>query len=325
MDNVVRWGVLGSAKIAREHLCPAIHLSTNGEFVALATRSKEKARPFLEQYPGLTIHGSYEDLLADSGVDAIYIPLPNHMHVEWTERALNAGKHVLCEKPIALRAPEIDRLIALRDKTGLRAAEAFMVVHHPQWLFVRDQVAGGAIGTLRFVQGSFAFNNATEPDNIRNRADAGGGALRDIGVYPSVTTRFVTGQEPVDVQSKIEWDRGIDATAIVTARFPRFELQFYCSMRAGARQEMVFHGTDGFITVTAPFNSGLYDGEVVRLRRSDGAETTTRFVGAQHYLLQINAFNRSVLAGESFPCTLEFSRGNQVMIDMIYDAAVTER
>ncbi len=321
MSGFVRWGVLGAAKIAREHLCPAIHGSTGGAFTALATSSPDKAQPFLERYPGLKVHQSYEALLADPEIDAVYIPLPNHLHVEWSERALKAGKHVLCEKPIALNAAEIDRLIAARDSTGLVAAEAFMVTHHPQWLYVREQVRNGAIGQLQFVQGAFSFNNAAQPDNIRNRADAGGGALRDIGVYPSVVTRFVTEQEPVEVQASIEWERGIDAGATVLSRFPDFSLQFYCSMRLGARQEMVFHGTDGFLRVIAPFNAGLYDGETVVLRRGDGTETTKRFLNSHQYLRQINAFNRAVLEGEAFPCTLEFSRANQEMIDRIYEAA----
>lgn len=318
MNEHVRWGVLGAAKIAREQLCPAIHQSRKGTMAALATRDPAKAAPYLERYPGLTVHDSYEKLLSDPDIDAVYIPLPNHMHVEWTLRTLAAGKHVLCEKPIALRAQEIDTLIAERDRTGLVAAEAFMVTHHPQWIRVQELVRSGAIGDLRFVQGSFSFNNGDQPENIRNRADAGGGALRDIGVYPSVTTRFVTGREPEDVHSHIDWDAGIDATAAVLAHFPGFSLQFYCSMRMGLRQEMVFHGSEGFITVTAPFNARLYDGSVLRIRRSDGTETTERFVAENHYMLQIEAFNESVLEGTPFPCTLEFSRGNQRMIDMIY-------
>lgn len=323
MSSIVRWGVLGAAKIAREHLCPAIHGSSHGTLAALATRDTARAAPFLERYPGLRIHGTYDELLKDPEVDAVYIPLPNHMHVEWTVRTLQAGKHVLCEKPIALNAAEIDQLIAERDRTGLVAAEAFMVTHHPQWHRVREVVTSGEIGELRFVQGSFSFNNGSQGNNIRNRADAGGGALRDIGVYPSVTTRFVTGQEPEEVHSTITWDKGIDATATVLARFSGFTLQFYCSMRMGPRQEMVFHGTRGFVSVSAPFNAGLYDGSVIRIRRDDDTERTERFVADQHYLLQIDAFNRSIRTGEPFPCTLEFSRGNQRMIDMIYAAATS--
>ncbi len=321
MNNTVRWGVLGAAKIAREHVCPALHEARNGHFTALATRSPEGAANWLEQYPGLTIHGHYEELLADPNVDAVYIPLPNHMHVEWTTRAVEAGKHVLCEKPIALKAEEIDQLIAARDRSGLVVAEAFMVTHHPQWLRVREILASGEIGTLKMVQGAFSFNNGDQKDNIRNRADAGGGALRDIGVYPAVTTRFVTGEEPTEISSRIEWENGIDATASVQARFPGFAMEFYCSMRMSPRQEMYFHGTDGFIAVEAPFNAGLYDGERIRVRGADGTERIERFAGTRQYVLQAEAFNRSVLTDEPYPCTLEFSRGNQVMIDGIYGAA----
>lgn len=321
MEYSIRWGVLGQAKIAREHLCPAIHEASLGSFQALATRSPESARVFVEQYPGLRIHSSYEALLNDPDIDAVYIPLPNHMHVEWTRRALEAGKHVLCEKPIALEAHEIDELIALRNRSGLVAAEAFMVTHHPQWHRVREILQSGEIGELRVVQGAFSFDNSSEGDNIRNRADTGGGALRDIGVYPTVTTRFVTGKEPQSVSSTIEWENGIDATASVQADFPGFRLEFYCSMRLGARQEMYFHGTRGFIAVEAPFNAGLYDGERIRIRANDGQERIERFAGTRQYVLQIEAFNRSVLTGEPFPCSLEFSRGNQEMIDSIYSAA----
>ena len=161
-------------------------MSDRGEIAAIASRTPGKAAAMAAPYGAVRLHDSYEALLADPGVDAIYIPLPNHQHVEWTAKCLEAGKHVLCEKPIALRAEEIDGLIALRDRTGLVAAEAFMVTHHPQWIRARELVAEGAIGTLRQVQGAFSFFN-DDPGNIRNRADLAGGALRDIGVYPCIS------------------------------------------------------------------------------------------------------------------------------------------
>ncbi len=221
-DRRVRWGILGAAKIAREWVVPAIHMSDRGEVAAIASRTPGKAAAMAAPYGEVTLHDDYEALLADPGVDAVYVPLPNGAHVEWTAKCLEAGKHVLCEKPIALKAEEIDPLIALRDRTGLLAAEAFMVSHHPQWLRARELVADGAIGRLLQVQGAFTFNNP-DPDNIRNRADLGGGALRDIGVYPCISTRFVTGAEPLAVPyAAIEWDAGIDATARVEAAFPGF-------------------------------------------------------------------------------------------------------
>lgn len=315
----LRWGILGTAKIARDWVAPAIHMSDRGVLAAIASTTPGKGEAMAAPY-GARVHATYDALLADPEIDAVYIPLPNGDHVEWTAKCLEAGKHVLCEKPIALKAAEIDGLIALRDRTGLVAAEAFMVTHHPQWLRVRDMLAAGAIGRLRHVQGSFSFFN-DDPANIRNQASLGGGALRDIGVYPCVTTRFVTGAEPVSATAEIDWDAGIDATARVRAAFPDFHLDFYVSMRMAGRQLMTFHGDTGWLTVHAGFNAGAYGDEVLELRASDSALVLERFPRADQYRAQADAFNASVLDGAPFACPLEFSRGNQAMIDMIYAAA----
>jgi predicted dehydrogenase len=319
MDGTVRWGILGAAKIAREWLAPAIHMSTRGAVAAVASREPGRAAAMAEPYGARVIRG-YEALLDDPEIDAVYIPLPKGQHVEWTAKCLAAGKHVLCEKPIALEAGEIDELIRLRDETGLVAAEAFMVVHHPQWLRVRELLAEGAVGRLMHVQGAFSFFN-DDPGNIRNMPELGGGALRDIGVYPSVTSRFVTGAEPVRVHAQIDWDMGIDATARVWAAFPEFTMDFYVSMRMAPRQEMTFHGDDGWLSVRAPFNAGAYGDEVLELRTDDGRVLRERFPRADQYRAQIDAFNASVLEGVPYACPLEFSHGNQRMIDMIYAAA----
>jgi predicted dehydrogenase len=319
MDQV-RWGILSAAKIAREWVCPGIHTSERGVVAAVASRTPGKGEALAAPY-GARTHATYEALLDDPEVDAIYIPLPNHDHVEWTLKALDAGKHVLTEKPIALRAEEIDALIAARDRTGKLAAEAFMVTHHPQWLRARELVRGGAIGRLRQVQSGFSFF-LLDPSNIRNDASRGGGALRDIGVYPTVSTRFVTGAEPVAIShAEIDWDMGIDAAARVMAAFPDFHLDFYVSMRMAPRQTMVFHGETGVLTVRAPFNAYAYADQVLELRDAEGRITLERFGQAEQYRAQANAFNASVLEGAPYGCTLEFSRGNQTMIDMIYDAA----
>jgi len=313
--------VLGAAKIAREWVVPGIHMSDRGELAAIASKTPGKAEAMAGPYGEVRLHQSYEALLADPGVDAVYIPLPNDAHVAWTAKCLEAGKHVLCEKPIALKAAEIDPLIALRDRTGLVAAEAFMVNHHPQWIRARELVQGGAIGTLRQVQGAFSFFN-DDPANIRNMASLGGGALRDIGVYPAISTRFVSGAEPEAVPfAAIEWDRGIDATVRAAVRFPGFGLQFYVSMRMAPRQLMTFHGETGWLSVHAPYNAGAYGDPVLELRTREAEVVLERFPRSDHYRAQIDAFNASVLDGAPFPCTLEFSRGNQAMIDMIYAAA----
>jgi predicted dehydrogenase len=320
MADHLRWGILGAALIARTDLAPAIHLAKGGVLAALATRDPARAAPFLARYPGLRIHDSYDALLADPDIDAVYIPLPNDMHVDWSIRAAEAGKHVLCEKPIALAASEIDRLIAAREATGRLIAEAFMVVHHPQWARVRDLLDGGAIGRLAHVAGVFTYFNDDAGD-IRNQSAHGGGGLRDIGVYPCVTTRFATRAEPDRIAADLRWENGVDTAARVWAEFPGFTLSFYCGMRMIRRQEMLFHGSDGWLKLTAPFNARVYGEAVLEWRRADGTESIERFPTEDQYERQIAAFNRAVRRGTDFPCPLEFSRGNQAMIDAIFAAA----
>lgn len=320
MAERVRWGVLGAAKIAREWVVPAIHNSGRGVLAAVASRQPTRALGLAEPYGQVAIHDSYEALLADPGVDAVYVPLPNGQHVEWTAKCLEAGKHVLCEKPIALHAADIEGLIALRDRTGLVAAEAFMMVHHPQWQRARALVSGGAIGRLAQVQAAFSFFN-DDPGNIRNLPELGGGALRDIGVYPTISIRLVTGAEPTAARAVVDWHRGIDATARVALDFPEFGADFYVSMRMAPRQSITFHGDEGWLTLHAPWNPDAYGDAVLELRRPDGRLEIDRFPRSDHYRAQIDAFNASVLDGAAYPCPLEFSRGNQAAIDMIYAAA----
>ncbi len=316
-DNQVSWGVLGAAVIARDWVCPAIHLSKAGRIAAVASRTMEKAMALAEPYGEVQTYSDYDAFLADPDIDAVYVPLPNSDHVKWTAKCLDAGKHVLCEKPIALKAEEIDDLIKLRDQSGLVVAEAFMVVHHPQWHRVRELIQDGRIGSLRHVQGAFSFFN-DDPENIRNRPEFGGGALRDIGVYPSVTARFVTGEEPLRTRARIDWENNIDASARVWADFPSFTMDFYVSMRMALHQRMVFHGDKAVLTVHAPFNAKLYGDDVIEIRDADGKRQLERFPLVDQYTVQIDNFNAAVLAGARFQCPLEFSRGNQRLIDMIY-------
>ncbi len=322
MTKTLRWGILGAAKFAREHMGPAIHMAPYNDLVAIATSSAEKATPFQAMRPGMMVHLDYDDLLNDPNVDAVYIPLPNHMHIEWAKRAIAAGKHVLCEKPISMQASEIDELIALRDASNLLVAEAYMIVHHPQWHYARELVQSGAIGTLIQVDGVFSYNNAADVDNIRNRSDAGGGGLRDIGVYTFGSTRFVTGQEPTEVQfADIKWENGIDAWAHVAAKFPDFRFSGVTSMRMAPRQEMNFHGDKGWIKLTAPFNPSVFDQAEVHLMRDDMVVETKRFPTVNHYVNQVVNFRAAVIDGATYPCPLEFSRGTQAMIDMAFDKA----
>lgn len=322
MTKILRWGILGAAKFAREHMGPAIHMAPHNDLVAIATSSTEKAAPFQAMRLGIQVHLAYGDLLNDPDVDAVYIPLPNHMHIEWAKRAIAAGKHVLCEKPISMQVSEIDELIALRDASNLLVAEAYMIVHHPQWHYARELVQSGAIGTLIQVDGVFSYNNATDLNNIRNRADAGGGGLRDIGVYTFGSTRFVTGQEPDEIQlSEIKWENGIDAWAHVAAKFPDFRFSGVTSMRMAPRQEMNFHGDKGWVKLTAPFNPSVFDQAEVHLMRNDMVVETKRFPTVNHYVNQVVNFRAAVIDGATYPCPLEFSRGTQAMIDMAFEKA----
>ncbi|PBB81914.1 MULTISPECIES: Gfo/Idh/MocA family oxidoreductase [unclassified Mesorhizobium] len=317
-----RWGVLSTAKIGREQLLPAIVDSENGVLSAIASRDLAKARALGERFGARHAFGSYEELLASKEVDGVYIPLPTSQHVEWTAKAIEAGKHVLVEKPLALDAKDIPPLIKLRDEKNVLVCEAFMVVYHPQWIKVRDLIASGAIGRLRHVQGAFSYYNV-DPTNMRNQLDLGGGALPDIGVYPTVSTRFSTGKEPVRVQATIERDKtfGTDIYSSIRADFGDFELSFYLSTQMAARQVMVFHGEKGFIEVFGPFNAGLYDHHRIELHNQNHTEAQVfRFPGTQQYRLECEAFVRAAQGGKERVFTLEESVLNQKVIDAIFRA-----
>ena len=320
MSKTLNWGILGASHFALNQMGPAIHQARGVRLVALATSSVEKAAPFQAFCPDLKVHLSYDDLLADETIEAVYIPLPNHLHVDWVKKALRAGKHVLCEKPIALQANEIDELIALRDDTGLLAAEAYMIVHHPQWQRARALYQGGAIGNLVHVDGVFSYFN-DDAANIRNRPETGGGGIRDIGVYTYGSARFVTGQEPEKItHTHIKWENDVDVFAHILADFPGFTYSAITSMRMANRQEMVFHGDKGVMRLNAPFNAELFAEPKVTIYRPDRTDLVERFPSERHYVNQVENFVLSVRTGADYPWTLENARGTQSMIDMIFEA-----
>jgi len=327
MSKPVRWGILGAANFARQHMAPAIHVAREAELAALATSSAERAAPFVAFCPGLKIHNSYEALLADPTIDAVYIPLPNHMHAEWTLKALAAGKHVLTEKPIAMRANEIDSLIAAREASGLLAAEAYMIVHHPQWLRARALVQAGAIGKVTHVDAAFCYDNRNDTGNIRNRPETGGGGIRDIGVYTYGSVRFVMGAEPEALQSRLILENGVDTWAQVTGTMAgplgRFTYSAITSMRMFPRQEVTFQGDGGMIRMATPFNPGVFGEAQLELHQPGMSVTTERWPGINHYILQVEAFCASVRTGAAYPCPLEFTQGTQAMIDQIFAGAET--
>lgn len=327
MGKAVRWGILGAAKFAREHMAPAIHAAVGADLVALATSDPAKAAGFEAFRPGLRLHSSYDALLADPDIDAVYVPLPNHLHVEWSLKALAAGKHVLCEKPMTLRAEDFNAIIAARDASGLLAAEAFMIVHHPQWQRAREWLLAGEIGQLRHVDAAFSYNNETDSGNIRNRPETGGGGIRDIGVYTFGSARFVTGAEPVDLSARLRFENDIDVFAdvagVMEGPLGRFTYRSMTAMRFYNRQCVVFQGDKGMIRLEGgPFNANVNDLAEVELHRFGNQTLTERFPGLNHYTLQVEAFGRSIREGTAYPCPLEFSRGTQAMIDRVFAVAV---
>ena len=324
--QTVKWGVLGAAKFAREYMAPAIHAAHGAELYALATSDRAKAEGFQDFCPGLKVHASYDALLADPAVEVVYIPLPNHLHVLWTLKALAAGKHVLTEKPIALHAHEVDQIMHARDAAGKLAAEAFMIVFHPQWRRAKQLVEEGAIGRVLHVDAAFSYDNRADTDNIRNRPETAGGGVRDIGVYTYGSVRFVTGAEPDHLQARVITENDVDVWAQVTGTMTgpggKFTYSAMTSMRLFVRQEVVFQGETGLIRVTAPFNTNVFG--VARLEwHSEGLTMREeRWPADNHYVLQVEAFCRSVTTGVPYACSLEFVRGTQAMIDQVFAVAV---
>ena len=321
-----RWGILSTAKIGRDHVVPALQDAENGVVTAIASRDEQKSRALADRFGVPYAFGSYEEMLASDVIDGVYIPLPTSQHVEWAVKAADAGKHVLVEKPLALKAADIAPVIAARDRNHVLVSEAFMVTYHPQWLKVRELIAEGAVGRLRHVQGAFTYYNV-DARNMRNRPELGGGGLPDIGVYPTVAARFSTGREPLRLQATVERDPkfGTDIYACVKAEFDGFDLTFYCATQMAARQIMVFHGDKGFIEVHAPFNAGLYDHHRIELHNRNHTEATVfRFPDTRQYRLEAETFARAA-QGEDVPVfTLEDSVRNQKVIDAIYRAADVE-
>lgn len=323
---MVRFGILSTAKIARDAVIPAIQDAQTAVVTAIASRDFTKARALADRFGIPHAFGSYEEMLASDTIDAVYVPLPTAQHVEWTIKAADAGKHVLCEKPIALRASDIEPLIAARDRNDVVVTEAFMVTYAPVWRKVRELLALGAIGKLKHVQGVFTYFN-DDPENMRNIPALGGGALPDIGVYPTITTRFVTGMEPSRVQATIERDPrfGTDVYSSVRADFGSFEMSFYVSTQMALRQSMVFHGTEGFLEVKSPFNGERYGAEEIELtNQGHGESRSFRFQDSRQYRRQVEAFARAVAGDRAEVMTLESSVLNQKLIDAVYRASTKD-
>ncbi|HEX2626009.1 MAG TPA: Gfo/Idh/MocA family oxidoreductase [Candidatus Limnocylindrales bacterium] len=329
-DRKLRWGVLSTADIGRRKWIPGVRRAPEqrGEVVAIASRDAGVARQVADELDIPRAHGSYEALLADPEVDAVYIPLPNHLHLEWTIAAARAGKHVLCEKPLALTSADAERMVAAADGAGVRLMEAFMYRLHPSWRAVRELVASGRIGRLQGVQSWFSYWN-DDPANIRNRADAGGGALMDIGCYSINLSRMLFGAEPERVEASIVRDpaMGIDVVTSALLVFPGGgTATFTCSTRAETDQRVHIYGTEARISVGIPFN--IPPDRETQVFLTHGGEPpvapnteTLTFPVADPYGVEADAFAAAILDGTPLPTPASDAVANMRVIEQVFAAA----
>jgi predicted dehydrogenase len=326
MPDKVRWGILGVARIATVKVIPAMQRGAYSDIVAIASRDLQKARSAAGDLGIPKAYGSYEELLADPEIEAIYNPLPNHLHVPWSIRAAEAGKHVLCEKPVSMTVAECRTLIDARNRTGVKIGEAFMVRTHPQWLRARELVRSGEIGDLRAVMTAFSYNNR-DPKNIRNVEEWGGGALMDIGCYPIHLSRFLFGEEPTRALGLIDRDpeMRIDRLTSAVLEFPSGQAVFTCSTQMVPYQRVQILGTRGRIEVEIPVNAP--PNRPCRLWVDNGADLfggglrTEQFEICDQYTIQGDLFSKAVREGTEPPTPLEDSIRNMAVIEAVFRSA----
>jgi len=317
----VTWGVLGVAKIATTKVIPAMQRSGVTSVAAIASRDLGKAQAAATALGIPRAYGSYEELLADPEIDCIYNPLPNHLHVPWSIRAAEAGKHVLCEKPIGLNVAECRKLMAVRDRANVRIGEAFMVRTHPQWLRARELVRSGRIGDLRGILCAFSYFNR-DPANVRNVPAWGGGALMDIGCYPIQISRFIFEAEPLRVSAAIERDPdfAVDRLTSGLLDFDRGQCVFLCGTQVAPYQRVQILGTTGVIDIEIPFNAP--PDRPCRLWIQDGTNRTEeQFDICDQYTIQADLFSSAVRGEGEVPTPLEDSMRNMAVIEALIRSA----
>ncbi len=326
MSRQIRWGILSSAAIGLKKVIPGMQLSELCDIAAIASRDLGRAQAAAKQLGIRKAYGSYDELLADPDIDAIYNPLPNDLHVPWSIKAANAGKHVLCEKPIALSADEAKQLIAARDRTGVKMCEAFMVRTHPQWMLAREIVQSGQLGRITSIASFFSYFNR-DPNNIRNSTAQGGGALMDIGCYPITQTRYLLGEEPTQVIAMLDRDPdfGTDRCSSAMMQFPSAQATFTCGTQVVPYQRMIVFGTTSRLEIQIPFNAP--PGQACKLFVDSGKElagaaaVTTEAAPCDQYTLQGDHFSRAILDGTEVAVPLEDALNNMAVIDALFRSA----
>ena len=324
----IRWGVLSTANIGVKKVLPAMQRGDYSTVTAIASRDLARAKASAAALNISKVYGSYEELVADPDIDAIYNPLPNQLHVPWTIRAAEAGKHVLCEKPISLTVAEAETLLAVRDRTRVKIGEAFMVRSHPQWLRMRALIDQGRIGSLRAVMGCFSYFN-NDATNIRNHIEYGGGALLDIGCYLIQASRYSFGKEPNRVVASIDRDpqMHIDRLTSALLEFDGGQAIFTCSTQLVPYQRVLFFGTTGRIEIEIPFNAPK-DRPTRIFVDSNGdltgnGITIEEFPICDQYTLQGDEFSKAILHDTEVPVPLEEAIRNMRVIEAVFQSAKT--
>lgn len=322
----VKWGVLGAARIGLAKVIPAMQRADLCDIAAIASRDIDKATAAAQALGIPKAYGSYAELLADPEIEAVYNPLPNHLHVPLSIQAAEAGKHVLCEKPLALTAEEALKLVDARDRAGVLIQEAFMVRYHPQWRRARELTRSGAVGELRSVHGQFSYYKL-DPTNIRNRIEIGGGGLYDIGCYPIIGARFLFEAEPTRVVSSIDRDPEMKIDRLTTAMldFPNGHASFTCSTQSVPYQRMQICGTKARIEIEIPFNAPpdepcrifIDDGE----RLGNAGVEIEEFPVIDQYTEQGNVVSRAIRSGEPLEFPLEDAVRGMRIIDAVFRSA----
>jgi len=322
----ISWGVLSTAKIGRQKVIPAMQKGRYSEVTAIASRDFGKAQKVARELGIPKAYGTYDELLADKDIEAIYIPLPNHLHVEWAIRSLQAGKHVLCEKPIALNAQEAERLLYEVAKfPRLKVMEAFMYRHHPQWMKARELVNGGAIGELKTLHSIFTYYNV-DPNDVRNQIAIGGGGMLDIGCYCISVARFIFNDEPQRVSGIVDYDphMKIDRLASGVLDFGNGTATFSCSTQTAHHQRVEIYGTLGSLEIVVPFTPR--PDETCRLIHRTASETKEILIEAHdQYTIQGDLFSQAIINDTPAPTPLADAVANMKVIDAVFESHKTGR
>ena len=321
----LNWGILSTAKIGIEKVIPAMQQGKLSEIVAIASRTHESAREAAKKLKIHKAYGSYQDLLDDTSINAVYIPLPNHMHAPWTIKALAADKHVLCEKPIALTATEAKELLKETEKfPHLKVMEAFMYRHHPQWIQALELINGGGIGMVKTVHSFFSYYN-DDPENIRNMVDIGGGGLMDIGCYCISLARLIFDEEPQRVFGKIEYDPDFETDRICSGilDFVQGTSTFTCSTQLVPYQRVNVFGTKGRIEIEIPFNAPPDKPCKILFQNNENIEEIEIEICDQ-YTIQGDLFSLAVLKNEKVPTPIEDAVANMKVLEAVIQSAEKE-